>query len=348
MEKVNHVVHVIWSLSQGGAEKVLLDLVNQSKTDYVLVISKKSDFNNGNKNIIYLKGTYFNKIQQILFYSKNAPVVLWMYKSICFCFPILFLRNSCASIHHDLKYLFKEKIGTQISILLTLILHKFSKCHVIYVSEASLKSHIRIGFSRSNATIIPNGSPVISPRRVNPSKKQMLYVSRWDKIKNFNLAIEISKILLSEKIIDQVVFVGKDVDYSNSELSSIIDQYNLKGQIALEGFQTDLSRFYSKSSFTLISSFSESCPMVLLESLSYGLPCFSTDVGDVRKIYNYDDDFIYASVLEAKQKILKYLNKTEHERSIISNDLINNHRYKYSHEAMKKNYLDLYEKLFFS
>ena len=162
------------------------------------------------------------------------------------------------------------------------------------------------------------------------------------------MAIEISKILLEKKIIDKVVFVGKDVDSSNKELLSIIDHYNLKGQILLEGFQTDLKRFYKSASFTLISSYSESCPMVLLESFSYGIPCFSTDVGDVRKIYNHNDDFIYSSALEAKVKISKYLNKTENERSKISIELINKHRNNYSLQSMKKKYLKLYENLFFS
>ena len=348
MEKINKVIHVIWSLSQGGAEKILLDLVDQSSTNYILVISNKNDFDNGNKNIIYLKGNYFNKIKQILNYSKNSPVILWMYKSICYSFPILFFRKSCGTIHHDLQFLSKEKIGTKISIILTLFLQKLSKCHFIYVSDASLNNHIKIGFSKSNTSVIPNGSPVILPKKINTSKKQLLYVSRWDKIKNFNLAIEISKKLLEEKIIDQVVFVGKDVDSTNEELLSIIDHNNLKGQITLKGFQTDLKRFYNFSSFTLISSFSESCPMVLLESLSYGLPCFSTDVGDVKKIYNQNNDFIYTSASEAKMKISKYLNKTENERSKISINLINHHRDNYSLKAMRKKYLDLYENLFFS
>ena len=72
------------------------------------------------------------------------------------------------------------------------------------------------------------------------------------------------------------------------------------------------------------------------------------DVGDVKKIYNQNNDFIYTSASEAKIKISKYLNKTENERSKISIDLINHHRDNYSLKAMKKKYLDLYENLFFS
>ena len=348
MEKINKVIHIIWSLGQGGAEKVLLDLVDQNPSNYILVISDKNDFDNGNKNIIYLKGNYFNKIKKIFYYSKNAPVLLWMYKSICYCFPILFFRKSCGTIHHDLQFLRNEKFGTKISIIITKFLQKISKCHLIFVSHSSLKNHIKFGFSKSNTSVIPNGSPVILSKQINVSKKQLLYVSRWDKIKNFNLAIEISKKLLEETVIDQVVFVGKDVDVNNEELLSIINHNNLKDQITLAGFQTDLKKFYNSSSFTLISSFSESCPMVLLESLSYGLPCFSTDVGDVREIYNYNNDFIYTSALEAKIKISKYLNKTENEKSKIRANLINHHRVNYSIKAMKKKYLELYENLFFS
>ncbi len=349
MEKINKVIHVIWSLNQGGAEKILLDLERENTTNYILVISRNNDFDSENKNIFYLKGNYFKKIQQILQFSKNTPVLFWMYKSICYGFPILFFRKCCGTIHHDLKYFSREKISTKISILLTLFLQKLSMCHLIYVSHASLKSHVEIGFSKSNSSVIPNGSPLIIPKNVNNLKiKQLLYVSRWDKIKNFDLAIEISKKLLEENIIDRVVFVGKEVHQRNKDLLSIITDNNLNGKIKLEGFQSNLKKFYKSSSITLISSYSESCPMALIESLSYGLPCFSTDVGDVKNIYNDNEDFIYKTATEAKEKISNYLNKTKSERDKISDTLINHHRNNYSLEAMKKKYLKLYENLFFS
>ena len=170
-------------------------------------------------------------------------------------------------------------------------------------------------------------------------------MSRWDKIKNFNLAIDISHELLRDGIIEKVVFVGKNVNSSNEELLNLLDKNNLRGIFELKGFQADLSEFYEDSSFTLISSHSESCPMVLLESFSYGKPCFSTNVGDVRRIYEYSDDFIYDTVSEAKDKITAFLTKSETERKQIGIDLIELHDKNYSLNAMKK-YYSLYEDCF--
>jgi glycosyltransferase involved in cell wall biosynthesis len=247
MEKVNKVTHVIWSLQQGGAEKILLDIVDQTPLDIVLVISSKIDFESSRKNIFFLKGNYLKKLSQILKISKNSGVVFWMYKSICYSFPILFLRKSCGSIHHDLEYLSREKISTKISIVLTLLLHRLARFHIVYVSEASRNNHIKYGFSKLNCSVIPNGSAVVQEKIYLESKKQLLYISRWDKIKNFNLAIDICKKLLDDKIIDKVVFVGKNVDNSNNELLSLLDRYKLKDGISLDGFQKDLEFYYNSS-----------------------------------------------------------------------------------------------------
>ena len=171
MEKSNKIIHIIWSLNQGGAEKMLLELAGNDKLNSIIVISgKKNDYESTFKNIAYLEGNYFKKIVQILTYSKNTPVVLWMYKSICYCFPVLFLRKTCSTIHHDLKFLSREKISTKISILLTLLFHKLSKSHFIFVSNSSLENHVKIGFSKSKASVIPNGTRVILNRPMQPLK----------------------------------------------------------------------------------------------------------------------------------------------------------------------------------
>ena len=91
-------------------KKILLDLERENTTNYILVISRNNDFDSENKNIFYLKGNYFKKIQQILQFSKNTPVLFWMYKSICYGFPILFFRKCCGTIHHDLKYFSRKKL----------------------------------------------------------------------------------------------------------------------------------------------------------------------------------------------------------------------------------------------
>lgn len=351
MEKKYHTINIIWNLDQGGAEVLLKSIINIDNSQSIVVFNSKKEIETS-QNIFCLKGNYFQKIYQIFKLSNSNSIInLWLYKTICFCFPIYLLRNKIVfSIHHNLVFFKKEKITTKITILLTVILSQVFKVRSIFVSESSRKAHLKIGFRKKGSFTIYNGTETFKLKNTYRCKKEinLMFIARWSPIKNFPYALEIISDLITKKLITKALMVGDNVDYSNTELMTLICQKGLNNNnVELLGLQENMNDIYNLASFTLITSHSESCPMVLLESMARGIPCFSTRVGDIPLIIGAND-FIFDSADEAVYKIRKYIDLNTESKKRIQTELNTRHKNSFSINRMNQKYSKLYENMFIS
>jgi glycosyltransferase involved in cell wall biosynthesis len=77
----------------------------------------------------------------------------------------------------------------------------------------------------------------------------------------------------------KVLLIGDGPE--RKEIESLIKQKNLSNQVKLVGFRKDIPQLLSLADVSLLTSYSESFPLVLLESANAHTPIITTDVGGV-------------------------------------------------------------------
>jgi glycosyltransferase involved in cell wall biosynthesis len=197
------------------------------------------------------------------------------------------------SIHHSINSLKQEKKMTQLIIRYGAnIANSINK--VIFVSQNSKIQHEQLGYSSTNSYVIPNGFDVLS---FQPSLKSRLdfrqelslpedsiligLICRFHPMKDHLNFLEASA-LLSKKYSDiQFVLVGTNVDRENNLIEDKIKVLGLENKIHLLGERQDIPNIIpALDIMTMSSAYGEAFPLIIGESMSCGVTCVVTDVGD--------------------------------------------------------------------
>ncbi|MBY7144641.1 glycosyltransferase family 4 protein [Virgibacillus sp. NKC19-3] len=110
----------------------------------------------------------------------------------------------------------------------------------------------------------------------------ILMVARLEHVKGHHTALEAFSAFLSKKHKCHILLVG-----DGSLKKALMDYATMLGitnQVHFMGNRNDADRFYHMADVTMLTSFSESFPLVLLESARANTPVISTDVGGVREL----------------------------------------------------------------
>jgi glycosyltransferase involved in cell wall biosynthesis len=306
-----NILHLINDLRVGGTEKSLVNYcINDKKNKNIILSFGPSDnFKNllEKNNIKIIKLNIFsNPIKTIFQFKKivkknNIKVVhSWMYHSHLISILFYFLRYKIFwSIRN--QNITKNNLGLK-TFLLVKLLSIFSKIFVkkiFYNSILARTSHTNMGFSEKKSDVVFNGH-LIEEQEINKSDEVVkllnIYkqnnffilgsIGRYHRVKNQLMLLDSLKLLKeNNKNKFLTVFVGKGFNESSEFLRKIKD-YNLKENVILIDFCEDIKKIYQSIDVNILTSLNESFPNVIAESMMYGSPCISTDVGEVRKIIN--------------------------------------------------------------
>ena len=315
------IIHIINSLNKSGAEGNLYRLCKFQKKKYkkkidIIVITL---IDNGyyepllKKNGIKIfslgwskKNKYFEFIKKILklrkFIKKENPDIIqsWMYHSN---FVTLFLSNAFNDKifwnirHSELNF----QISKKTTILISIICGFFSKIvpkKIIYCSEKSIKFHVNQQFYCKNKTkLIYNGysdKEYYSSKYLNYNfrKKNKInktvfilgFAGRYAEQKNIPSILQAFSNIV--KVYKNVYFymVGKDLNFSNKALVSIISDLKIRNKIIFLKEQKNLLEFYNGIDLLLLASHSESFPNVVAEAMLCSTPVLSSDAGCAKTI----------------------------------------------------------------
>ena len=317
------IIHIINSLKKGGAEGNLYRLCKfqKKKYKYKIDITIITLINNGfyeaelkkiGINIFSLniskQSKLFNFIKKILklrkFIKKKNPNIIqsWMYHSnfITLFIPKKFYNKIFWNIRHsELNF----QISKKMTIFLSIICGLFSKVvpnQIIYCSKKSINFHENQHlYSKNKTALIYNGysdktyypskalrSNFRKKNKINKSDIILGYAGRYAKQKNISsLLIAFSKIIKNYNNI-YLYMAGKDINLQNKELTTYVNNLDIKNKVFFLGDQKNLLKFYNGIDLLLLTSHSESFPNVIAESMLCSTPVLSSDAGCSKTIIN--------------------------------------------------------------
>ena len=132
-------------------------------------------------------------------------------------------------------------------------------------------------------------------------EKQVLFVGRLSKEKGLDLLIDIWSEIETRFDDYRLIIVGDGVE--RDTLMEYIARYELK-HVSIEGFKTDVSQYYKKSSILLMTSIFEGFPLVIPEAMTYGVIPFAYNT--FPSIYDVIEDKVDGFIIDSFDKV-KYV-----------------------------------------
>ena len=369
---MGRVLHVIYSLSQGGAERTLTNICLNSKQHIhqIVCLTNKSFYSNlleeNNIKIYELNMNRFHNflIAPIKFYSilrkiKPQIVQTWMYHSDLFGGLIAKLAGIEIVIWNARSSSFKIPEITYSSLLtsrINALLSWFVPTKIICCGKYAAQCHINQGYDSSKIKIIFNGvdTKLFAPNSKNRNLIRRKYsittntiligmVARYTPLKDHVTLLKSLSLFNNFKQNWICILSGRGMNHSNYELVEMINSLNLSKKVRLIGTQTNINEIYNSLDLHILSSTSEGFPNCLIEALSSGVPCISTNVGDAKFILkdlgwviNTSNPYQLAKVIK-KFSVLK-----ESEIAKISESSRNRIKSQFSLRKLIENYDNLY------
>ena len=337
------IVFGITSMNIGGAEKTLVDLLNNLIDDYDITLftiySNGVLLNNLNKDIKVI--SLFNKKYEDLnilkkkilgmsfFFKPYIKLVYNKYIKNKFDTEVAFLEGpitnlfsikskskKIAWVHTDLSKHYKNDIW------------KYKKYYdnydrIVFVSNEAKKGFESIITNNVTKEVIHNyidelqvkeKSKEFIPKEINKKEISFLSVSRLVVAKALNRLILVSKKLIEEGYNHKVYIIGEGP--LRKDLETLIDSLNMKDTFILLGERTNPYPYIKACDYFVIPSIYEGYPMVAVESIILQKRIISTDTGAKEALLNYDNKVIVDNTFEGLYEGIKNEIITRKEKKI--------------------------------
>lgn len=193
---------------------------------------------------------------------------------------------------------------------------------------------------------IPNSIENMPKIVSNLDSNTIISVGRLENIKGFEDLIDIFKIVVSHNNKICLNIIGNGSQYN--VLKEKIKNLNLTSNIKLLGYKnaTELDKLYNETFLYVMTSFSESFGLVILEAMSHKLPClaFESANGACEIINNGIDGYIIKNrnKEEMAEKILEFYQDREKCQKMGEKALKNAE--KYLSNNIKQKWVDIFER----
>ncbi|QZY55557.1 glycosyltransferase [Crassaminicella profunda] len=334
------IVHIISNFKIGGAQKLLLDLINNSNKSLfdVSVISLYNKTNNSLANefekadcpIYYLnKKSGFDiniELQLVNLLRKIRPDVVHTHMAGLkySIIPLLFckVKLKCNTEHTIIKENY-----TNIEAWVKKFAYKYFNVKPVGISNCVSES-IKKVYKVSDIKTIYNGINVEKythdgERIIDEKNIKLINVATFLPDKNHEFLIESIKIL-AEKINNFKLYLIGDGKLRN-EIQKKIDYYDLGQHVILLGFRNDVNELLVKSDMFLMTSKHEGFGLVLVEAMAAGLPIVATEIGGIPEVVINNQNGLLVSCDKPRlfaDAIEKLINEKSKYKTISSNNLL--------------------------
>lgn len=311
------ILFVMNTLSTGGAEKVLVNILNHlslEKYDVTLLTvfdnsseSNKLDSKIRRKSAIYIKNKYIQGILYKIFSKMCSPSRLykWLIKDkydveIAFLegLPTKIIAGSCnqrsrkiAWIHTDLQQFMDSDYCFH-------NLEEQKRCYEKYNTVVAVSEKVKTAFiDRFHADVCCTVyyNPVdeyevkkksLCAANISPFTKpgfHFISVGRLHRQKGYDRLIKAAvKLRKMTKDDFEVCIVGEGTE--RKKLEDLIHKFKLENYIRLYGYSNNPYSLMVQADCMVISSYTEGWPLACMESLILGVPIISTNVTGPQEI----------------------------------------------------------------
>lgn len=258
---INKNVKIIHLYNGEPNKKEFLDCIKKFKIINLFKESLKAI------KIIYLKKKLIKKYIQ----SCNSKVII----STRWDFSVLlskYKRENAIAVAQEHHY--HNNNNKYINILSN---HYNNIDYLLALTDALKKDYEKFLCKNNYTKILVMPNMIVLPNKVISLKtKNVVSVGRLHEAKKIDDLIEI---VSKSKNVDKFYIVGDGVEYK--KLDKMINQFNLADKIILTGYKNkfEIEEIYNNCSIFLMASLTEGLPMVLLEAMSYGIPCIVFENG---------------------------------------------------------------------
>ena len=379
MKKKNKIIHIISGLGNGGAEKTLYNIINNTKLifdhEVVSLTNTNLYYEEKFKNIniplkIYdFKKTKLNLLKIINLYKyikenrENLIIQTWMYHADLLgglLSRFAGVKKIYWNVRGDGIKFGKTKLTTCIIFLLNIFFSYIIPKKIISCSSNSIRKHILCGYSKKFMHInngidlnyfYPNNQIGLKFRKKHNIDKDTFLIgilARYSPQKNFDILIKSLDNLKKNNINFMCMMAGKNISIENKTLNKLINKYKLNNNCILcDEIQHTNEYLNSLNIHILPSSYGEGVSNSVLEALACGIPSIISTVGDYESL-SISNDFIFKKndYLELSKKISNYKKNIKNHNYLvdIKKRSINLAENNFNYDYFIKNYVNLWKK----
>lgn len=239
----------------------------QSRYDLTVLKRLTKFINNGNFDIVHTHGARANLFVSMI---KKQIKAKWI-----------------ITVHSDPLKDFEGRgmVGNIFTKLNILALKKADGIFAITENFSDLLVE-KVGIPKTKICVIYNGiffhEDAEIPKKYAHPYFNIINVSRTEKVKGQDLLLKAIKKIDDKNV--RLHIAGDGSEFNN--LRALARDLGISAQVTFHGFlnQKEISKLYQKMDLAVLTSYSESFPLVLLEASDNLVPIMSTDVGDIEKM----------------------------------------------------------------
>lgn len=301
------VLHIIPAMIQGGAEKLLFDLVVRSRPAIdmnIVTLLAEAPFFKFDGDIVHdlglkrgqLSRRAIMELRRKIREFKPHVIHAWLYAGNLFATAAVDLGIPIIwSIHNTTLSKAHSKRSTRLTNVVCARLSGRVPSRIVYCAASARDAHERIGYDRSRGVLIENGidfDAFAFDAAARQRTREVIglavddyaigCVARFDPQKNHALLIEaFSKLRHDEHA--RLVLVGRGCTANNKELMHWLEISGVRDRTKLLGERGDIAAILSALDIWICAStYGEALSLAAIEAAAIGLPIVTTDVGEMR------------------------------------------------------------------
>ncbi|WP_461187572.1 glycosyltransferase [Arthrobacter sp. Z4-13] len=194
----------------------------------------------------------------------------------------------------------------------------------IATSDRSVEYMKSLRYS-SPAIVINNGTPVVEQPLFDPNRVVFLSLARFNPVKGHDVLLKAFKQHLESYPESRLLCAGEGVSLENSRFASLAADAGFSQSDSASarflGPCLNVAELFAHASALVISSFSETFPMVGSEACMHGVPVITTDVGGASSFALRSDMLVSPKSVGALARAMNcYAEMQPHERAKLSQE----------------------------
>lgn len=364
----NKIIFISPDINSGGAENILFNVAKTKSKNEILLISltdighygsilRREGYEiyalNMKKNLFVI----FKLIYLLILIIKFKPRIVqtWLYHANLIggiAAKIAGVKKVYWTIHHDFEF---RNLHMMLEMRILVFLSYVIPDKIIYGSNPVRKNHILNGYFREKSIVINNGVSTSKFRAIpeyrDSIRKELNIpnhclllgnIARDNPLKDHETLFKVLKILKTENINFKCILIGPGLSNKNKEFKIRIKKYGIEDKVILYGKTYYLNNILNAFDINILTSRKECSPISLIESMSTGIPCITTNVGNANELIGNSGWVVNTSDYKSIAKLIMEINRDKNILKIKSNLARKRVKDLYPIEKMINKYKKLY------